>query len=177
MVERVFRSARFQVEPRHFTFTINGTERTHSVWPGFTVNGAAVSPTAAVQPDDQLGLLPPAEPTISDVIGFKPEDVAPLEVAFNGVTCWVPTRRYTLSLNGHAAELSDIAPDFGAIEFVLSAETRPTLADVLLAAEFNPADLPVLGGIAVVLNGKVAEYTALVKNGDKIDILIKESAR
>ena len=177
MVERVFRSVRFPVEPRRFTYTVNDTERVHSVWPTFTINGAVVSPTAEVAPGDQLGLLPPAEPKISDVLGFKPEDVEPMEVSFNGITCSVPTRRFTLSLNGAAADLSDVAPDASIIEFTLSPEVQPTLADVLLAAEFNPADLPALGGVAVVLNGKVAEYTACVKNGDKIDILIKEPAR
>ena len=177
MVERVFRSARFPVEPTRFTYTINGTERVHSVWPTFTINGAAVPPTATVAPGDQLGLLLPTTPQICDVVGFKPEDVEPLAVTFIGINCSVPTRRFTLALNGSAAELSDPAPESSIIDFAVSSETQPTLADVLLAAEFNPADLPVLGGVAVVLNGKVAEYTAYIKSGDKIDILVKESPR
>ena len=175
MVERVFRSARVPVEPRRFTYTVNGTERMHAVWPTFTINGKVVTPSDTVAPGDQLGLLPPTDPTLSDIIGFKPADVEPLEVFFNGVACSVPTRRYSLTLNGASAELGDTVPEGGCIEFTLSSETQPSLADVLLAAEFNPADLQAVGGVAVVLNGKVAEYTACVKNGDKIDILVKEA--
>ena len=92
---------------------------------------------------------------------------------FNGVNCPVPTRRFSLTLNGAPAELSDPAPDGSVIEFNLSAETQPTLADVLLAAEFNPADIPAAGGVTVVVNNKVTEYTACVKNGDKIDIVMR----
>ena len=177
MVERVFRSARVPVEPRRFKYSVNGSERLHAVWPIFTINGKVAAPSAQVFPNDQLGLLPPETPTVSDVLGFKPADVEPLEVYFNGVACSVPTRRFSLSLNGAAAELADTAADGSSIEFTLSAESQPTLADVLLAAEFNPADLPVMGAVAVVLNGKISEYTACVKNGDKIDILVKEPVR
>ena len=176
-VEHAFRSARVPVEPRRYIYTINGTERAHAVWPTFTLNGTVAPPSAIVNPGDHLGLLEPVDPPLSEVIGFRAEDVNPLEVSFNGVVCSVPTRRFSLSLNGAPASLDDAAPDSGIIEFSLSAETQPTLADVLLAAEFNTADLPAVGGVAVVLNGKVAEYTACVKNGDKIDILVKERPR
>ena len=87
----------------------------------------------------------------------------------------MPTRRYTLTLNDSPADLDGPAPDGSIVEFILAPETQPTLADVLLAAEFNPADVPAAGGITVVVNGKVAEYTACVKNGDKIDIVSRKS--
>jgi len=35
----------------------------------------------------------------------------------------------------------------------------------------------VTGGITVVVNNKVAEYTSYVKNGDKIDIVSRQVAR
>ena len=81
---------------------------------------------------------------VEQFTGFQPKDVEPIEVVFNGVPCSVPTRHYSLSLNSAAAELSDTAPDGSDIDFALSTESQPTLADVLLAAEFNPAvaDLP-----------------------------------
>lgn len=176
-VDRAFRSARIPVEPARYFYTLNGTERTHSVWPAFSINGTACPASTPVSPGDRLGLLQPSLPSISEVLGFKPEDTEPLEVFFNGISCQVPTRRFTLSLNGVAAELSDPAPDGSTLEFILSGENQPTLADVLLAAEFNPCDLPATGGVAVVLNGKVAEYTSCVKNGDKIDILVKHNSR
>lgn len=176
-IERAFRAARIPLEAKGFTYTINHTERIHSVWPTFSCNGKKTDCGDPVSSGDRLRLIPATAPSISEVIGFRTEDVEPIEVLFNGITCAVPTRRYSLNLNGAAAELSDPAPDGSVIEFILSAETQPTLADVLLAAEFNPSDFPATGGITVVVNSRVTEYTAYVKNGDKIDIVMKESPR
>ncbi len=174
-VDRAFQAARIPLEPKRFVYTINHTERIHSVWPTFAINGKAAMPGSPISAGDQLQLIPPATPSLSEVTGFQPKDVEPIEVVFNGIACSVPTRHYSLSLNGAAAELSDAAPDGSDIDFALSTESQPTLADVLLAAEFNPADIPAAGGITVVVNNKVAEYTAFVKNGDKIDIVMKNT--
>ncbi len=172
-VDRAFQSARLLLEPKRFVYIINKTERIHTVWPTFSVNGRPADPGSPVSAGDQLRRVPPVVPSISEVIGFQNADLAPIEVIFNGVPCAVPTRRYSLSLNGVAAELADAAPDGSVIEFNLSMESQPTLAEVLLAAEFNPCDLPAAGGITVVVNNKVTEYTACVKNGDKIDIVTR----
>ena len=176
-VDRVFRSARIELEPTRFHYTINETERVHTVWPSFVLNGVVVQPDARVTPDDQLALIPPAVPTIGAVLGFQEQDAEPLEVFFNGVPCAVPTRRFSLAYNDRTALLSDPAPDGGVIEFILSNPLQPTLADVLLAAEFNPCNLPAAGGVMVVVNNKLAEYTSFIKNGDKIDIVTKEPLR
>jgi cell division protein FtsA len=176
-VDRVFRSARIQLEPKRFKYTINDCEREHSVWPTFVINGKAAESSALVAPGDQLSLIPPVTPSIGTVVGFREEDVEPIQVIFNGVSCAVPTRRFSLTLNGASATLSDPAPAGSNIVFNLSNALQPTLADVLLAAEFNPLDLPATGGVMVVVNSKVAEYTAIVKNGDKIDIVTKEPLR
>ena len=174
IVDRVFRSIRFELEAKRFQYIVNETERTHSVWPSFVVNGQAAEATTPVSPGDQLTLIPPTTPDLGKIIGFCEQDIEPIEVIFNGITCSVPTRRFSLTLGGVAAGLADPAPDGGIIEFTLSQSSQPTLADVLLAAEFNPGDLPASGGVMVVVNNKVAEYTAIVKNGDKIDIVTKE---
>lgn len=173
-VALAFRAADLSLAPQRFSYTVNQTERVHSVWPTFAINGQPAESGAAIQAGDKIRLIAPALPSIGEVIGFRDSDVDPIEVLFNGVTCYVPTRRYTLSLNGSPAELGDPAPDGASVEFIVSPETQPTLADVLLAAEFNPADIPAAGGITVVVNGKVAEYTACVKNGDKIDIVSRK---
>ena len=169
--DRAYRAARLPINPVRFVYKVNQTERVHSVWPNLFINGKPAAAGSPVGAGDKLRLAPPAAPSISEVIGFRSEDVKPIEVLFNSVPCAVPTRRYSLSLNGNAADLSDPAPDGSVIEFVLSAETQPTLADVLLAVEFHPDDLTAGDKVTVVVNNKVTEYTACVKNGDRIDIV------
>ena len=176
-VDRAYRSAAIPLEAKLFPYTVNHTERVHSVWPTFSRNGKKAEPGDPVAAGDHLQLIAPPTPSISEVIGFRNGDEEPIEVEFNGVTCMVPTRRYTLTLNGVSAELTDSAPAGSNIDFTLSAENQPTLADVLLAAEFNPLEAPAAGGITVVVNNKVAEYTSYVKNGDKIDIVSRHAAR
>ena len=176
-VDRAYRSAGIPLEAKLFSYTVNHTERVHSVWPTFSRNGKKAEPGDPVAAGDHLQLIAPPTPSISEVIGFRNGDEEPIEVEFNGVTCMVPTRRYTLTLNGVSAELTDSAPAGSNIDFTLSAENQPTLADVLLAAEFNPLEAPAAGGITVVVNNKVAEYTSYVKNGDKIDIVSRHAAR
>ena len=176
-VERVFRSAQVLLQPQRFTYIINKIERVHSVWPGFSVNGRPAAAGSTVSADDDLRLVSPAPPSVSDVIGFHQEDIEPIEVFFNGISCAVPTRRFSLSVNGAEASLADPAPDKSVIEFALSSPSQPTLADVLLAAEFTPGDMPTTSGLTVVVNSKVTEYTACVKNGDRIDIVTRNPLR
>jgi sulfur carrier protein ThiS len=173
-IDRVLRSAQVEYEPRRFTYTLNGVERTHATWPGFLLNDQPADGSFIVRADDSIELVPPPVPSIAEVINFKPEDVAPVDVIFNGVACSVPSRRFSLTLNGAPASLSDPAPDSAVIEFNLSDQSFPTLADVLLAAEFNPRDIPANQSVSIALNGKVSEFTTKVKNGDKIDVVVKD---
>ena len=175
-VDRAFRAALVALAPKRFAYRLNRTERTHSVWPGFLRNGIPTGPDEPITAGDRLRLVEPAPPCLGDIVGFSPEDVEPIRVLFNGAECEVPSRRYTLTLDGKPAALSDTAPDGSAIEFSLSAAAQPTLADVLLAAEFDPEALPAGNGVAVVVNSKVAEYTSYVKNGDRIDIVAKPAS-
>lgn len=172
-LERVFRSAGIELTPERFRYIINESEREYTVWPSFLLNGQSAERTSPVKSDDKISLIPPVFPPLGTLVGFEEKDIEPVEVLFNGVPCQVPTRRFSLTMNGNPASLDEPAPNGSCIEFSLSNSCQPTLADVLLAAEFNPLDIPATGGILVVLNNKVAEYTAIVKNGDHIDILSK----
>ena len=172
-LERVLHAANIELAAKRFEYIINGNEREYIVWPTFRLNGETAERTSPVKAGDRITIVPPAIPCLGALVGFDANEVVPVEVLFNGVPCQVPTRRFSLSLNGIPAELERAAPDKSCIEFSLSNACLPSLADVLLAAEFNPLDVPAAGGILVVLNGKVAEYTAIIKNGDRIDILTK----
>ena len=173
-VDRVLRSARVEYKPHRFTYKINGVERVYSSWPTFELNDKPADGSFKVRVNDRIRILPPQVPSISDAINFKSEDLAPVEVIFNGIACSVPTRRFSLSHNGLPASLSDSAPDGAIIDFSLTEQSFPTLAAVQLAAEFNPNNIPPNQSVTIVLNGKVAEFTAKVKNGDKIDVVVKD---
>lgn len=172
-IDRALCSAQIPLKPKQFIYSVNQSQRVHSVYPTVLLNGKPATTGTPVSAGDRITTQTAAVPSISEILGFRKEDVEPIEVIFNGLPCAVPTRRFTLSLNGSAAELTDPAPQGSTIEFSLSQATPPTLAEVLLAAEFDPGSIPANDNFRVAVNNKVAEYTAYIKNGDKIDIVTK----
>jgi len=69
-------------------------------------------------------------------------------------------------------ELSRVVPPGAVIDFT-AYEIKPTVSDVLLAADFDPKTLPATGRIDILVNGQLAEYTTPVKNGDNVNVVIR----
>ncbi|MPN23696.1 hypothetical protein SDC9_171089 [bioreactor metagenome] len=84
----------------------------------------------------------------------------------------MPTRRYTFTINNKLASLNDIPAPGSFIEYSCIEQPNPMVTDVLLTTEFNPRILPPGTSVGILLNGQPAEYTALIKPDDKVDIVI-----
>lgn len=156
--------------PVHFTYTVNGHERTYRQWPRYLINGREAGPDWPVKPGDVITAPPPVPPTLAQLLGLAGLTDEFITVTFNGEPCQVPLRRLTLTLNGRPADPGETAPTGSEIEFSLS-EQPPTVSDVLLAAAFNPRALRNVIRIDLLLNGQAAEYTTPVKKGDRIDVI------
>lgn len=158
--------------PRHYTYTINGIERTYSVWPKYTVDGVPAAATTSVQPNNAIQTVPAPIPTLQEILGLADPADDSIQVTFNGTACSIPLRRYQFTVNGQPARLTDKAPGSSAIQYTCLEQPTPMISDVLLAAEFDPHSLPTGGRVEIRLNGHPTEYTALVSSGDAIDISI-----
>lgn len=161
-----------RLKPLHHLYKVNGTERSYAVWPCLTVNGQNAKPDKTISPNDSIKIESGPLPTLGDILGIKEEDQQTVNVLFNGAKCSVPVRRYTFTVNGKPAAISDVPAIGSSIEFSCLEQPNPMVTDVLLTAEFNPRNLPPGTSVAIQLNGQPTEYTTLVKSGDAVDVII-----
>lgn len=161
-------------EPAEYSYQVNGTLRAYKVWPKYTINETLAALDQVLHTGDAVATLQLPPPTLAEVLGLNPPELEPaISVLFNGVNCPVPIRRHTVRVNGRPAEPAEPAPPGSAIELITAADPQPLISDVLLAADFDPLSLPAAKKVTVLLNGLPTEFTACVKNKDKVDIDIK----
>lgn len=161
-----------EIEPIQYTYTINGSERMYSVWPQYTINQVLAQDSTPVQSGDRMTITNPPEPTIGELLGLQDPSDDCLTLLFNGAKCQIPLRRFIITMNSTQALSTDIATTGSTINFSCTEQLHPIISDVLLAADFNTRDLPPGSIVTIHLNKQPTEYTAIVKNGDEVDILI-----
>ena len=155
-----------------YIYTINGNERIYSVRPEYTVNQTPAQKSTPIKAKDHIKLIHPSEPTIGELLGLQNSSDDYLTLLFNGAECQIPLRRFSMTMNGSQALPTDIAPKGSIIDFSCTEQPHPIISDVLLAADFNARDLPRGSSVTILLNQQPTEYTAIVKNGDEVDILV-----
>lgn len=167
-------AAGFQPLPITTAYTVNGSERSYSVCPSYTVNNQPATLATLVSNNDMVVTVPPASPSIGEVLGLqqKPDDI--ITVLFNGSPCNIPVQRYAVTVNGKPAHITSPAIAGSRIDYHVISNTRPLVSDVLLAAKFKPPRFA-SGRIVVLLNGRQAEYTAAVNEGDRIQVDVELS--
>ncbi|QDR82762.1 cell division FtsA domain-containing protein [Sporomusa termitida] len=162
-------------QPAEYSYQVNGRLRAYKVWPKYTINETLASFDQLLHSGDAVETLQLPLPTLAEVLGISTTQLMPaVSVLFNGVNCPVPIRRHTVMVNGHQAEPAQPAQPDSAIELITAANPQPLISDVLLAADFDPLRLPAASKVTILLNGLPTEFTACVKNGDRVDIDIKQ---
>ena len=152
-------------------YLINGQERSFQRMNYFTVNGATAKLTAKIRANDVIQAEPPAAPSLKEILGL-PDSQETITVQFNDRECRIPIRTCTVSVDGQPADFAQTPPEGAAIDFSLNELSSPILSDVLLAAQFSTVTLPPGSRVTVELNGRPAEYTAPVRNGDAVRVVI-----
>lgn len=173
-LEAVLQLAGVDTRPQDYYYQINGSERTYSSCPALTVNDQPAVLTTPIAAHDRIEIKPCTEPTLREVLGLGDEAGQFITILFNSKPCQVPTRRFSVLLNGQPATPDMPAPNHSAITFTCHEQPNPMISDVLLAANFNPRALPAGSKVEILLNGRPAEYTAIVKSGDALELVISQ---
>lgn len=174
-LQQVLSAVNSKMDPVHYHYTVNGTERTYTVYPKYTVNGQEAAADTPVQTGYIIKTFAPENPAVGDILGLSGMNRECISVLFNGAPCSVPTLSWSIRLNGTPVDINTAAETDSTIEYSIIEHPAPMLSDVLLAASFDPRSLPVNAKVAVLLNGVSAEYIAPVKNGDAVDVIVNEN--
>lgn len=176
-LQEVLMAANIKTAPVHYNYTINGVERTYTVYPRYTVNGQEVAADIPIKTGYVIRIIPPTLPTVGTILGLSDASKECISVLFNGATCTVPTRTWRILLNGSPADTDAPAVNGASIEYSVTEPLSPMVSDVLLAGGFNPRSLPLNAKVDILLNGSRAEYIAPVKNGDAVDVIVNRNSR
>lgn len=174
-LQQVLSAVNISTAPVHYNYTINGIERTYTVYPRYTVNGQEVTADTPIKTGYVIRTIDPALPLVGAILGLSDTSRECINVLFNGTKCSVPTRTWRIHLNGAPADTDTPAANGAVIEYSITEQPSPMLSDVLLAAGFDPRSLPANAKIDILLNGSPAEYIAPVKNGDAVDIIVNKN--
>lgn len=176
-LQEVLMAANIKTAPVHYNYTINGVERTYTVYPRYTVNGQEVAADIPIKTGYVIRIIPPTLPTVGTILGLSDASKECISVLFNGASCTVPTRTWRILLNGSPADTDAPAVNGASIEYSVTEPLSPMVSDVLLAGGFNPRSLPLNAKVDILLNGSRAEYIAPVKNGDAVDVIVNGNSR
>lgn len=175
-LEQVLGQLNLTPTPVEYIYQVNGAERSYKIWPKYTINDKMASLDSQITSGDKVEILKLPPPTLAEILGIDDKDGdTEINVVFNGAPCTIPIQRYSVLVDGRPVEPSQPAVPGSVIDFTTSPDRQPLISDVLLAADFDPRTLPAVGRITVLLNGLPTEYTAIVKNGDSVDIKAVEN--
>lgn len=161
-----------EIKPEYYKYHVNNTERSFAVWPNLTLNAKPAKTDSTISDGDIIQIIKGRPPTLKEIFGIKEAAETAVNVIFNGTKCRVPTHRHTFIVNNKLADLNNTPTPGSFIEYSCIEQPNPMVTDVLLIAEFNPCNLPPGTSVDILLNGQPAEYTALIKDGDTVDIVI-----
>ena len=173
-LQEVLTAAGFHTATAAFAYTLNDTEYNYDISSQYLINDSPAILSMTVKPRDTILVLPITEPTVADLLGFNKDQKADrfIKIRFNGEECRVPTASYSLMMNGKPAGFTDPVPSGSVLTYTTISHPQPIISEVLLAADFNPGSLISVSRIDILLNGKKAEYTSPVKEGDAVDVVI-----
>ena len=170
----ILHSAGIQPQATASTYTINGTERSYSVSPSYTINGEQAGLSSPIANHAAIAIIPPSPPSVGDILGQQPKGDDYLTVQFNNTPCRILIRRFSVTLDGKPASFSSLAPTGSCIDYHPITNNNPLVSDVLLAAKFQPPCFTG-GRVTILLNGRPTEYTATVNEGDRITVEVAET--
>ncbi|MDR1702040.1 MAG: rod shape-determining protein [Sporomusaceae bacterium] len=161
-----------KVEPVKYLYKVNDAEQTFEVWPQYKVDGNVAELDHKIAAHSIIETAAEG-PDVAAILGLTPEEAAEhFTVQVNNKPCKIPLRRHSVTVDKKPVSLSDKLPNNSTLEYTHSPNFLPILSEVLLASEFNPKNLLPGSKVTILLNGSPAEFTALVKDGDRVSIAV-----
>ncbi|MDR3349811.1 MAG: rod shape-determining protein [Acidaminococcales bacterium] len=172
-IGRLLDQAGVDYEDDEFEYAVNKNIIGYKCPRPITLNGQKASLLSPVKPGDVIGVEKGERPTLEQLLALDVVTVDTIEVFFNDAPVRIARSFKEFTVNGKSAKPSYVPKETDAIAFRLGKKT-PMISDVLLAGEFDPQKIAKeRKNIEILLNGEKTEFTAPVKNGDKITVTVR----
>ena len=153
-------------------YTLNGNPSSYTLSPEILLNDEPATLSMPIHEKDRLEYTLPADARLGDILNVS-ELEASVIIYFNKGEYKIPSASIDLEVNGHRASPGTIITDGSLVRYSRSERKATTVSEALVAVGFEPPSATSQVTVTILVNGKPAEFTDPVKNGDTLDIEIK----
>lgn len=158
----------------NLTLEINGQVRTVPRRAWCRRNGRLAGLETVVEDGDELEYRPAHTAQVRDLLGEEELEAyrraGGITVTVNGEPVFIPGRPPRITLNGRVVGLEEPVPDKANLQITPVSEGNIYFAEVFNHVPMNLAERPPGKRLVLLLNGRPAEYTAPLREGDAIEI-------
>lgn len=157
---------------RKISYTLNGSASQYTVAPELLLNDNPATLSTPVHEKDHIEYIAPPELKLGDVLHISELD-ASLIIYYNKAEYKIPSASITLEVNGHKASPGTIIEEGSDVRYSRSERKATTVSDALLAVGFEAPPSTSRVTFTILVNNQEVDFTAPVKNGDTLDVIIK----
>jgi len=137
-------------------------------------NGQEINLYETLQPEDEVTINERAFPyTVKDILDFKnisKVSTHDLQISVNGKKLQFSGTQLEIKINDQIVDITQTVNDGDIIEINSKEKEDPILVDIFPKIDFAINPPPNKTRLEMLINGKEAEYTTPLKNGDKITL-------
>ena len=162
-------SAGFNPTKQEFTVMVNGEEKRHTLYPELLVNNNIASLSTIINENDYIIINLPPAPTVKDIVNLDTINTG-ITIYFNNKPFNIGQGETIITVNNEVATGDCSIADNDVVTYETGIVQTILISDVLLATNYQPPAQA--SRIEILLNSLPAEYTSVVKPGDKIDVIV-----
>lgn len=153
------------------TYTLNGSPTSVTRVPKLLINDTPATISATVHDRDHIEYIPASEPKLGDILDISEIDAYNV-IYFNKTEHKIPSATISLTVNGRPATTNTIISEGCSVTYKRSDRAATLVSAALLAVGFEPPAASSRVKVTIKVNGKEAEFTDPIKNGDSLDVEI-----
>ena len=157
---------------RKIRYTLNDNNAQYVVSPEILLNDAPATISEPIHEGDRIEYQMTAEPKLSDVLDISRLQ-ASVTITYNDQEYEIPSASLELEVNGHKASPGTYLEDGSVVYYRISEKKATTVNEALLAVGFEPPPATSRVSVSIFVNRRPVVFTDPIKNGDRLDIVIK----
>ena len=157
---------------RKIRYTLNDNNAQYVVSPEILLNDAPATISEPIHEGDRIEYQMTAEPKLSDVLDISRLQAA-VTITYNDQEYEIPSASLELEVNGHKASPGTYLEDGSVVYYRISEKKATTVNEALLAVGFEPPPATSRVSVSIFVNRRPVVFTDPIKNGDRLDIVIK----